>query len=160
MQATGASVQIFFSLAIFLFITFPVRAEVTGMAQVIDGNTIWIGDNKIILWGYDAPEPDQTCSIKGKFWPCGQAATDHLKEFINGKMVSCIAKGRNAAGLMLSKCSIGTLDLGAEMVEVGLAIPFWENGGRYYIQSFKEARGVGRGMHAGSFVNPWEWQRQ
>ena len=132
----------------------PSLADITGMARVVDGDTIWIGETKIRLWGYDSPEQKQTCSIAGKDWNCGQAATDHLKKFIGDSPVSCIQKAKDRYGRIVAKCAVGTLDIGAEMVEVGLAIPYWRYSGKYYIQSYKEARGLGRGMHAGTFVEP------
>lgn len=138
---------------------FPVLADTTGFARVVDGDTIWIGKTKIRLWGYDSPEQKQTCTIKGKLWNCGKAATEHLKLFIGDNPVTCFQKDKDRYGRIVAKCAVGTLDIGAEMVEVGLAIPYWKYSGKYYIQSYKEARGLGRGMHAGTFGEPWVWRK-
>jgi len=135
-------------------------ADVTGIARVIDGDTIQIGEIRIELWGYDAPEQQQTCTIKGIPWKCGEAATKHLITSIGNKSVSCVPRGTNSSGQPAFKCAIGYLDVGAELVEVGLAIPYWNNGGEYYIRSFKEAQGLAQGMHAGSFIVPWEWRKR
>jgi len=126
---------------------------------VVDGDTIHIGSAKIRLWGFDAPEQKQTCMARGKAWNCGIAATEHLKSFIGDNLVICVQKDVDRYKRIVAKCAVGSLDIGAEMVEVGLAIPYWKYSGKYYFQSYKEGRGLGRGIHAGTFVKPWEWRR-
>jgi endonuclease YncB( thermonuclease family) len=142
------------------FLSFPAFGDITGIPRVVDGDTIHIGKLKIRLWGYDSPEQKQTCAVKGKSWNCGLAATKHLKEFIGDNPVSCVQKDKDRYGRIVAKCAVGTLDIGAEMVEVGLAIPYWKYSGKYYIQSYKEAKGLGRGIHAGTFVEPWVWRKR
>ena len=44
---------------------------IEGRAKIIDGDTIHIGENKIRLHGIDAPEINQTCSIRDQLWNCG-----------------------------------------------------------------------------------------
>jgi endonuclease YncB( thermonuclease family) len=47
-----------------------------GIARVVDGDTIDIGDTRIRLEGIDAPETGQTCKRKWfGSWPCGAVAT-------------------------------------------------------------------------------------
>ena len=59
---------------------------VSGSAQVIDGDTIAIGDTRIRLEGIDAPESGQTCKRKWfGSWACGAAATDALQNLLSGK---------------------------------------------------------------------------
>lgn len=147
------------NLLLFLVLSFPAQADLSGTATVIDGDTIDIGGVVVTLWGIDAPEPDQTCTIKTKVWPCGAEATVHLRTFIGKTPVTCIQKNKNDDQGIIAKCASGTLDLGAEMVEVGLALPYTVTSGRYYLPSYREARGLSRGIHAGSFENPWDWVR-
>ena len=66
-------------------LAFPalVLADITGLARVVDGDTIWIGEAKIRLWGIDAPESGQTCIMDSASpGPCGEAATAALKRLI------------------------------------------------------------------------------
>ena len=65
-------------------LAFPalVLADITGLARVVDGDTIWIGEAKIRLWGIDAPESGQTCHRDGQPWRCGEAATEALRRLI------------------------------------------------------------------------------
>ncbi len=61
---------------------------------------------------------------------------------------------------MIGKCKVGTLDTGAEMLTTGMALPYWKYGGDYYQQAYREARGQGVGIFAGTFEPPWEWRRK
>ena len=63
--------------------------EISGNAQIIDGDTIKINSEKIRLHGIDAPEFKQMCNktyltiifIKfTKDYPCGKISTEKLKK--------------------------------------------------------------------------------
>ena len=71
---------------------------ISGIAKVIDGDTIRIGEKKIRLLGIDAPEIKQTCKKTWlstsfisfrKDYPCGEISTIRLKKKINDKFVIC-----------------------------------------------------------------------
>ena len=47
-------------------------ADVTGKAQVTDGDTVKIGGMRIRLLGIDAPEQKQKCWKAGQAWSCGR----------------------------------------------------------------------------------------
>jgi endonuclease YncB( thermonuclease family) len=76
------------------------------------------------LHGIDAPETGQVCSLNGKPWSCGRAATDLLRDLIGGREVDCRSLGRDRYGRMIGKCKVGRLDLGAEMVTRGMAVAY------------------------------------
>ena len=46
----------------------PSLAEITGRPRIIDGDTIWISQQRIRLFGIDAPEGSQYCKLDGKPW--------------------------------------------------------------------------------------------
>jgi endonuclease YncB( thermonuclease family) len=53
----------------------------TGLARVIDGDTIAIGSQHIRLAGIDAPETDQVCLDSTVHrWTCGISARDQLSK--------------------------------------------------------------------------------
>jgi hypothetical protein len=80
------AVALIFALAILL--PRVAHAEtVTGAARVVDGDTIEIEDQKIRLWGIDAPEPAQRCTEGGAPYPCGLDASRALAKQIGRKRV-------------------------------------------------------------------------
>lgn len=133
--------------------------ELSGPVDIIDGDTLTINGILVDLWGYDAPELNQQCTIRGVAWACGAAAVSHIQKFTHKKIVTCDKKPLTDRKVTTFKCKVGSLDIGAEMIEVGLALPDWPVSDQYYIQSFREARGQGLGMHRGSFDTPWDWRK-
>ena len=78
-----ASILIFkFFLIIFIFFFFfngnQNQKTILGKARIIDGDTIHIGNNKIRLYGIDAPEINQNCSYNNEDWKCGQLSKNFL----------------------------------------------------------------------------------
>jgi len=134
--------------------------ELSGMARVIDGDTIALGQQHIRLEGIDAPETDQVClDAKGKPWTCGIAARDSLSSRIAGRIVSCAARGEDRYGRMLAICSAGGEDLNAFMVRQGLALDYVKYS-RDYTSEEDTARERRRGMWAGAFIAPWDWRHR
>lgn len=101
------------------------REIISGRAQVIDGDTIAIGDVRIRLEGIDAPEASQQCNSQniGK-WSCGARATRELSALIGEREVECVSTGLDGYGRVLAICRVGRTELNAEMVRRGLAWAF------------------------------------
>lgn len=57
--------------------------------KVIDGDTIALGDQRIRLWGIDAPEIRQQCVRDGATYPCGRAAKAILEALVGSGQVAC-----------------------------------------------------------------------
>ena len=68
------------------------------------------------------------------------------------------AKGRDRYKRMIAKCSVGWLDLGAEMVTRGMAVAYLKYSNDY-LQNYREARGKGNGIFGGEFVEPEKWRQ-
>lgn len=63
-------------------------AELTGVASVIDGDTLDIHGARIRLHGMDAPESAQRCRrANGTSWACGREASFALADLIGRKTV-------------------------------------------------------------------------
>ena len=87
--------------ALVLFALPALADDIIGIASIVDGDTIWISDTKIRLWGIDAPETKQTCTREGKPWRCGQAATETLRQFIGTSTVTCEDHGKDRYGRLI-----------------------------------------------------------
>jgi endonuclease YncB( thermonuclease family) len=134
-------------------------AIASGVASVIDGDTIEIHGQRIRLHGIDAPESSQPCDLAGKPWRCGQAAANALAEHIGRRPVTCEPRDRDRYGRLVAACSVGGANISAWMVTEGWAVAY-----RRYSQDFvadeATARAAKRGIWRSTFVLPWEWRAQ
>ena len=91
-----------------LILLFPLiaHAGVTGKPRIIDGNTLEIGGQRILLHGIDAPEGKQTCLENGKRWRCGTNATFAMAQIIGGQWVVCQQRDRDRVDLMVAICRL------------------------------------------------------
>ena len=76
----------------------PALADVTGVASVIDGDTIEVHGQRIRLHGIDAPESRQLCRLDGKAWQCGKDAANALAKKIARRPVICEELDRDQYG--------------------------------------------------------------
>lgn len=132
-------------------------AEISGTATVTDGDTIRIEDTRIRLHGIDAPEGQQSCERDGVSWLCGQEAASRLRDLVAGQVVNCFETDRDQYGRTVAVCTAGEVELGAAMVSSGLALAYREFG-QEYVRHEAAAQGAGRGLWAGTFVDPWDWR--
>lgn len=130
------------------------RNEVSGIARVIDGDSLVVGAREVRIKGIDAPEGRQVCARQGQEWACGEAAADALRAFVAGKSVTCRLEGDDRFRRGLGHCFAGRLNLGEAMVEAGFAVSFGE-----YLTQEQEARAARRGLWSGTFERPRDWRR-
>jgi endonuclease YncB( thermonuclease family) len=132
----------------------PVCAEtVEGAARVVDGDTIEIREQRIRMWGIDAPELAQRCTEDGHLYPCGLDASQALRKRIGRKPVSCVRRDTDRYGRMVALCRADGIDLSRWMVQQGQAIAFR----RYsldYVEDEDRAREARVGLWAGEFQDP------
>ncbi len=126
-----------------------------GTAQVVDGKTLLIGSNLIVLNGADAPSADQTCTdSRGMPWECGRRAKDRLNQLVAGQHVVCVGTEQARSGVA-AKCKVGMTDLGKTMVEDGYAMSP-KAVAPAYASNQVEAENGHRGMWLGTFKDPWD----
>lgn len=145
------------TVALFLLLSGPAFADVTGKPRVIDGDTIVIGSDRIRLYGIDAPEASQTCTADGKEWACGQEAMFALAFEMAEHWVTCKGDTRDQYGLLVAECYVGPYDLNARIVRNGWALALRRQS-MDYVDEENEARMARRGLWRGEFVPPWEWR--
>ena len=135
------------------------RSLVAGPATVIDGDTLEVAGVRVRLWGIDAPESRQVCSVAGQDYACGGQATGHLRGLIGTQPVACEPRDTDRYGRTVALCRVGSLDLGAAMVRDGWAVAFVRYSTDYVAQE-QEARAHRRGLWQGAFTPPDAWRRK
>ena len=138
----------------------PDSALPMGSVQVIDGDSLKIGGEKIRLIGIDAPELHQTCrDAQGRAWQCGRAAKARLAELVSQGAV-CTPNGHDRYGRTLAVCSTGSIpDVGETLVREGHAVNYAFNSGGYPAAEH-DAKSARRGLWQGDFERPQDWRRR
>lgn len=135
----------------------PARADHT---RVIDGDTLEIGGRLINLYGIDAPELGQRCSLpSGGTWPCGKAAARVLDELVAGAHLDCTDQDAARGEPVTSVCLFAGLDINRQMVRDGFA---WaaDPTDRDYADAEKRARAQSIGVWWASTRPPWEFRAE
>ena len=134
--------------------------EISGIARAIDADILTIGTQRIILWGIDAPERNQTCSLGGRNWGCWQAAMRKLQTLADDRPIKCVSQAdRDPLGRIFAICETGGTDIGEAMVKSGLARAFRRQT-KIYAAAEKEAKAAQLGLwqKSAKSVAPWVWR--
>ena len=136
------------------------RLDRSGIAVVIDADTIIVAGERIRLEGIDAPELKQVCrSDDGARWPAGQKARAALVALINDRAVQCQSAGRDTYDRVLATCFVGNLNLNRALVAHGHAWAFVRYS-QSYVAEETSARKSRRGLWQRSCVPAWEYRKQ
>ena len=158
---------------IFFFLTYnDVKSDevktISGIAKVIDGDTILINKKKIRLFGIDAPERDQKCQ---KIWLtisffsfnkdyfCGEISTNRLKKKINNQFMSCKWKNKDRYKRFIAECFKGKTNINAWMVRYGYAVAYRKYSKKYVVHE-DIAKKDKLGLWAGTFEMPWDYRKK
>ena len=134
----------------------PAAADIVGPARVIDGDTIEIDEQRIRLWGIDAPETDQTCDLGQGPFGIGEWASMALDEFIAGRPVTCQQVDTDRYRRVVARCHVDGHGLGSAMVLQGLAWDYTRYSGGAYAAEQALAQEAERGVWGGDCDPPWE----
>lgn len=92
-----------------------------GTNCVVDGDTFWIGGEKVRIAGIDAPETHPSrCDYEAQL---GNAATEKLHALLNSGAVTMtsIDRNRDIYGRLLRDVQVNGADVGEAMVSAGVA---------------------------------------
>ena len=130
--------------------------DLIGQASIIDGDTLEIHGARIRLWGVDAPESSQLCRGEDSLqYQCGAKAANALDAFIARRPVNCLPITLDQYRRTVASCSVEGVDLGQWLVRSGLALDWPQYSKGKYEAAQRDAEHSGRGMWAGSYVEPW-----
>jgi endonuclease YncB( thermonuclease family) len=129
----------------------------TGLAHVIDGDTIDLKGMRVRLDGIDAPEMDQGCERDGRMEACGRQAGSFLTALIGNDEVTCAIHGEDRYGRLLGICHRFDTNLNRSMVWAGQAVAYTRYSWRY-LPAEVSTRWEGRGIWATDFENPEAWR--
>ena len=112
----------------------------------------------IKMFGLEVPDVKQVCKYaNGKYYTCGNEATNHLKSLISGKRITCIHIGWNEYNNLLYTCyNYNNADLSQTMVAHGQAV---SDQSQTYIEAEKQAKEQKKGLWQGYFLRPSEWRQ-
>ena len=159
--------------SIFFILTYKdVRSEeikeISGNAQVIDGDTIKINSKKIRLYGIDAPEFKQICKKTyltiiifsfTKDYPCGKISTVELKKKINNKVITCKILDIDKYKRLIGECYKRNLNLNSWLVSNGYAVAYRKYS-KKYVSNEINAKNKKLGVWQGKFEMPWDYRRK
>ena len=133
----------------------------SGMARVVDGDSLEIGDRRVRLFGVDAPELDQHClDPQGQSYACGERARTALRRLVGERPVRCLREGRDRFGRVLAPCSSASgEELNSVLVRTGWAVAYAGADGNAYRRIEREAQRARAGLWTGSFTRPELWRR-
>ncbi len=138
---------------------FTISGSVT-ITHISDGDSLRSGKLRIRLFGIDAPEKKQQCTdADGAKWDCGTAAQKALTALVaSAPQLQCDLIDVDRYGRVVMRCFAGKIDLGAALVQAGLALAYRQYS---FIYSADEdsAKTAKLGMWAGAFTAPWAWRR-
>ncbi len=139
------------------------QTSISGVARVIDGDTLEINGIRVRLKGMDAPERQQSCkNANGASYRCGDAASDVLTSLAAGRQVTCQSDSVDRFRRLLATCAIrGMPDIGLTMIRRGWATVYDGNPApREYLDAEESAKRQQLGLWRGSFERPSLWRKQ
>jgi endonuclease YncB( thermonuclease family) len=95
---------------------------ISGVAEVIDGDTLRIGSVRLRIQGIDSPEADQLCRRPdGTRWQCGAWSTAVAREMFHGRRLVCEDLGERTHDRVVARCTDGTSSVSEAMLRAGAA---------------------------------------
>ena len=142
---------------IFFFVTyFDVKSS---EIKVIDGDTIYLKNEKIRFSGIDTPEIKQTCNKNNETIKCGIQAKELLINKIGNNKVKCVKNGIDKYNRILAECFVNNQSLSKYLVREGYAFAYRKYSTKY-VQDEDYAKKNKKGMWAMTFEYPWDYRRK
>ena len=125
------------------------------VTQVMDADTLRLGNQKIRLWGADALELRQTCvNAQRQTWNCGSQAQARLADLVQNKTITCVVRGTSYDRLV-AQCELNGVDLSRMMVREGWSFDCARYSRGTYAADQAHAQAAQVGVWHSEFTWPW-----
>jgi endonuclease YncB( thermonuclease family) len=115
---------------------------ITGRAEVRDGDSLRIGEHRVVLWGVDAPEGEAMCGdVRVE-----RQARNALRRIVGRRELSCEVRSVDRRGRQRSVCRVQGRDVAALMAEQGWARDWPRHSCGAYASQEAAARQAQRGL--------------
>ena len=153
-----------------IFFSNTIAEEISGIPKIVDGDTVYINENRFRLEGIDAPEMRQKCkkeSLKISFiigftfykdYNCGKVSKEKLKSKIRGSEIKCIFTTKDRYKRYIATCYKEKKNLNQWMVRNGYAIAY-RRYSKKYVPDEDFAKENKLGLWQGKFMNPEKWRK-
>jgi len=131
-------------------------AELRGLADVIDGDSLILDGRPIDLYGVTAPGFNQQCHSDRLSWSCGRAAARALDRLVRGHPMVCVTEEPPTEAATVARCTVDGRDLAEAMVERGFAVA-WRRV-EPYATAEQGARALRLGIWLDGDIDPWLWR--
>lgn len=146
------------TVASLLLTSIVTAAEIRGIPRILDGDTVEIAEQRVRIFGIDAPETEQLCLDEvAKRAACGVRARNALASLSPGQPWSCVPVDVDQYGRRVARCQVEGQDIGRWMVAQGWALAFIRYSSAY-VDEERAARSARRGLWSGTFIAPWDWR--
>ena len=126
--------------------------------NVVDGDTIKLGDIKIRFSGIDAPEINQTCVASEGKVACGKISKDILLSKVTNNKISCTDEGKDFFGRVLGECFVNGESLSRYLVREGFAFAYRKYSDKFILDE-EYAKSNRLGMWSMKFQFPWDYRK-
>lgn len=135
--------------------------EFSGIAKVIDGDSIIVENKEVRLFGIDAPEYKQECfNEKNLQYSCGKMAQEFLQKLINNKKVICHYSTLDFYNRHLAKCELGEISINEEIIKNGMAVIYdFKQSDEIMINLESQAKEQKLGIWQGAFQLPKDYRK-
>ena len=148
-----------FSIIYLIFSLFLLVSNLfASHVNVVDGDTIKLGDVKIRFSGIDAPEINQTCVASEGKVACGKISRDILITKVTNNKISCIDEGKDFYGRVLGECFVNGESLSRYLVREGFAFAYRKYSDKF-ISDEEYAKSNRLGMWSMKFQYPWDYRK-
>ena len=127
--------------------------------KIIDGDTIYLNNEKIRFSGIDTPEIKQICNKNNEVIECGIQAKQLLINKIGENKVKCVKEGVDRYKRILAECFVNNQSLSKLLVREGFAFAYRKYSTKF-IEDEDYAKKNKKGMWSMTFDYPWDYRRK